>query len=97
MWEKLKERWQLKNNWSVVVVIILFAITGSTAVRVAKPLLELIGVTDEMNPWLYWPIRILVVFPIYQLLFLGFGFLLGQWKFAWMFEKKMLSRFGIKL
>ncbi len=97
MWEKLKERWKLKNNWSVLVVIILFAITGSTSVRIAEPLLDFIGVTDSMNPWLYWPIRILIVFPIYQVLFLCFGFLLGQWQFAWMFEKKMLSRFGIKL
>lgn len=97
MWEKLKERWCLKNNWSVLVVLVLFTITGSTAVRIAKPLLEFIGVTDALNPWLYWPIRILVIFPIYQVLFLTFGFLLGQWKFAWTFEKKMLSRFGIKL
>lgn len=97
MWDKLKERWGLKNNWSVLVVILVFAITGSTAVRIAKPLLEFIGVTDTMNPWVYWPIRILVIFPIYQVLLMFFGYISGQWTFFWGFQKKMLSRFGIKL
>lgn len=96
MWEKLKKRWGLKNNWSVLVVLIVFSVTGSVAVRVAKPLLELIGVSDAINPWIYWPIRIFVIFPTYQVLLLIFGYLSGQWTFFSTFQKKMLSRFGIK-
>ena len=96
-----KKRYSLISDLDVWLVFTLFAITGSTSVKIARPFLALIGVTDAMNPWLFWSIRILVVFIVYQLLFVTYGYLLGLirkpvWGFAWWFEQKMLSRFGIK-
>jgi hypothetical protein len=41
-------------------------------------------------------VRILVIFPLYQLLLLCFGWLLGQFSFFWAFEKKMFARMGLK-
>jgi len=40
----------------------------------------------------FWftPIRLLLIFPIYQVLLVAIGFLFGQFKFFWAFEKKML-------
>lgn len=92
----LKNRYHLKSDLDIIIVFIQFAITGSSAVRVGRVFLDLIGVDRSMSPWLFWPIRIVVVFIIYQLLFMAFGFLLGQWKFTKWFSNKMLSRFGIK-
>ncbi len=92
--KKLKERWMLKSNFQFFLVIILFSITGSTSVRVARPILDFLGIHNSMAWYIYWPLRILVVFPAYQLLFMVFGTLLGQWEFAWRFEKKMLGGFG---
>ena len=40
--------------------------------------------------------RITIIFPIYQILILIVGFLFGQFKFFWDFEKKMLFRLGLK-
>jgi hypothetical protein len=92
--KKLKERWLLKSNLQFFIIIVLFSITGSTSVRVARPILDLLGIHDTMAWYVYWPLRILIVFPAYQLLFMLFGTLLGQWEFAWRFEKKMLGGFG---
>jgi len=92
--EKLKNRWQIKSNFQFVVILILFSITGSMSIKVARPILEFLHITDDMPGYFYWPLRILVVFPAYQILFMIFGTLLGQWKFAWWFEKKMLSGLG---
>ena len=92
--EKLKTRWQLKSNLQLFIVIVLFSITGSASVKVARPILEFIGINDATPYYIYWPLRILVVFPAYQMLFMIFGTLLGQWEFAWRFEKKMLSGLG---
>ena len=92
--EKLKTRWQLTSNLQLVIVIILFSITGSTAIKIARPILEFLGITKAMPAYFYWPLRILIVFPVYQILFMIFGTLLGQWKFAWRFEKKMLGGLG---
>ena len=93
---KLKERWDIESNWQLLIVFIVFAITGSTAAKIAGPICEMIGITSETHHWsLYWPIRILLIFPIYQVLLVAFGWLFGQFQFFWGFEKKMLERMGI--
>ena len=35
--EKLKQRWGIQNNWSIIAIFIVFAINGSFASWVAKP------------------------------------------------------------
>lgn len=92
--EKLKDRWQLHSNFQLFLVLVLFSITGSASIKVARPILDFLGISDSMPPYFYWPLRFLIVFPAYQILFMIFGTLLGQWKFAWRFEKKMLSGLG---
>ena len=95
--QKLKERWGINSNKQLTIIFIVFAITGSSAAKLAEPLTSLLGLTAENTPWmLYWIIRIALVFPLYQVLLLFFGFVFGQIEFFWAFEKKMLSRMGIQ-
>ena len=99
---RLKDKWAVESNLQLVIIFVVFAITGSSSVKIAKPLLELMGV--EMSAFeniflgnvLYWLLRILIVFPIYQILLLFFGTIFFQFKFFWKFEKKILSRMGFK-
>lgn len=99
--EKLKKRWGIKTNFEVIVILIVFALTGSSSVKIAKPFLEIIGfhrdnfAADWYFSVFYWTLRILIIFPIYQVLLIVFGWLFGQFKFFWNFEKKMLSRMGL--
>jgi len=93
--KKLKERWNIDSNWQLTVIFVVFAITGSTAAKFAGPLADLIGLTKELNPWVYWPIRLLLIFPIYQVLLVFFGWVFGEFHFFWNFEKKMLR--GMRL
>ena len=99
--EKLKERWGITSNFQLIIIFIVFAITGSSSVYVAKPFLEWIGMNRESfsEAWLggfvYWTLRLLLIFPFYQILLVVFGWLFGQFKFFWGFEKKMLSRMGL--
>tara|TARA_R110002051_G_scaffold325044_1_gene425447 strand:- start:28888 stop:29205 length:318 start_codon:yes stop_codon:yes gene_type:complete len=99
--EKLKERWGIESNFSILVILLVFAITGSSSLKIARPLLEYLGFTRDLfsQAWyfsvLYWTIRILVIFPIYQVLLIFFGWLFGQFKFFWNMEKQMLSRIGL--
>ena len=99
--KKLKERWDIDSNLQIVVICVVFAITGSSAVYVAKPFLSWIGMAKETFPesfigvFLYWTLRILLIFPFYQVLLVLYGWLFGQFKFFWNFEKKMLSRIGL--
>ena len=90
---KLKQRWNITSNWQLIIIFIVFAITGSTAAYLSKPFTNLIGVTKEsMSLWIYWPLRLLLIFPIYQVLLVLIGTLFGQFNFFWEFEKKMLTR-----
>lgn len=91
-----KERWNIKSNWQVFVIILVFAITGSTAALVSKPILAYFGIVKGfVSNWVYYPLYILLIFPVYQVLLVGFGFLFGQFTFFWAFEKKMLKSLGL--
>ena len=67
--EKLKQHWGLTTNWRLLAIIIVFAINGSFAAWVSKPVTEFFGLSSEtINPYvLYLVLRLLLVFPIYQL------------------------------
>jgi len=95
--EKLKARWNIEHNWQVIVIFIVFAVTGSTASYIGKPILSYLNVTPEIYSSLgYWVIRIVLLFVVYQFLLVCFGWIFGQHKFFWNFEKKMLRRIGLK-
>lgn len=96
--EKLKQRWGLTSNWQVLAIIIVFSVNGSFATIVAKPVTEFFGLSSETTePYiLYLFLRILLIFPIYQITLPIVGWIFGQFKFFWNFEKKMLSRMGFK-
>ena len=92
---KLKKKWGIQSNFQIIIILIVFAITGSLSLVVSDPLLNLIGLTKEnVNPWIFTPLRLIIVFPVYQVLILLVGFALGQFKFFWNFEKKMLIKMG---
>ena len=99
--KKLKERWDIESNFQLVIIFIVFSITGSLAAYLAKPVLELIHLSRTAFPehffggFLYYSLRILLIFPIYQVLLILIGTIFGQHKFFWNFEKKMLSRLGL--
>ena len=95
--EKLKQRWGISSNFQIIIIFIVFAVTGSSAAKLAAPITGFIGLQEETtNGWVYWPVRILLIFPLYQVLLVFFGWLFGQYAFFWNFEKKMLSRLGFK-
>jgi len=69
---------------------------GLKTAWVAKPVMAFLNLSPEtVSSWIYYPLRILIVFPIYQLTLPIVGWCLGQFKFFWEFEKKFLSRLGL--
>jgi hypothetical protein len=92
--EKLKQRWGVTSNFQLVIIFIVFAITGSLSAYLSKPFTNWLGITKEdLGGW-YLPIRLIAIFPIYQVLLVAIGAVFGQFKFFWWFEKKMLRSMG---
>ena len=93
--EKLKKRWGITSNFQIIMIIVVFAITGSSSAYLAKPVLSWIGITKDTMPLYYYiPLYIILIFPIYQVLLVFFGFIFGQFRFFWNFEKRMLKMMG---
>jgi len=86
--ERLKIKWGITSNLQMVIIFIVFAITGSASLWVAKPVLNMIGITDEMNPWIRVPLRIIMILPVYQVMLLVIGSIFGQYRFFLNLQKK---------
>lgn len=92
---KLKERWGVTSNFQLTIIFIVFAITGSASAWLSKPFCIWLGITNEDLGFWFTPVRLLLIFPIYQVLLVLIGFIFGQFKFFWAFEKKMLKSMGL--
>jgi hypothetical protein len=97
--KKLKQKWNISSNLQFTLILIVFAITGSTSAYIIRPILEAIGFTRAVFPdgWyfgiLYFILELILILPIYFPLLLAVGTIFGQFKFFWNFEKKMFRRF----
>jgi hypothetical protein len=92
--DDLKKRWGIETNFQLTIIFIVFAITGSASAWFSKPVCFWLGITKEDLGYWFTPIRLLLIFPLYQVLLVAIGFVFGQFKFFWAFEKKMLKRMG---
>lgn len=94
--KKLKERWGIVSGFQFAIILIVFAITGSTAAYLSKPILAWFGIVKgEVSGWIYYPLYITLIFPVYQVLLISIGTIFGQFRFFWAFEKEMLRGMGL--
>ena len=95
MSEKLLKLFKVDNYLRLFIVFIVFGITGSLSVILGKYVLITLFTSDIMNNEFYWLIRILLIFPLYQILLIIVGTLFGEFKYFWAIEKKILVRLKI--
>ena len=89
---KLKQRWNIKSNFQVIIILVVFAITGSTTVYLKKLIFDWVGINAETPLVAKVIFYIVVILAVYNVLLLIIGFLFGQFRFFWEFEKKFFSR-----
>lgn len=89
--DRLQQRWNLNSTKQVIIVLIVFACTGTTILFLKKPVFNLLGIT-EIKGWLSTVLYLIFILPIYNLVLLCYGALFGQFKFFWEFEKKTFKR-----
>ena len=89
--DRLKSRWNLTNTWQVIIILIVFACTGTTVLIIKKPLFAMWFPEGDKPIWasvLYY----ILIFPVYNIFLLFYGFVFGQFRFFWEFEKKFFTR-----
>ncbi|MDA3929588.1 MAG: hypothetical protein PF541_11560 [Prolixibacteraceae bacterium] len=90
MIKKFKAKWNIQSDWQLLIILVVFSITGSAAMIVRKLVFSLIGITPDTTIWIKVPLYILILFPAYQVLLIIIGSLLGQFQFFYAFQKKSL-------
>jgi len=91
MLQRFKKKWNIKSNLQLVIILIVFSVTGSAALVVKKFAFDLIGIKPETSLLLKIPLYIIIILPSYQVLLLVVGTLFGQFRFFYEFQKKSLS------
>lgn len=89
--DKLKQRWNLTSAWQVIIVLIVFACTGTTVLLIKRPLFNYWFQGNDRPLWADITYYVLIL-PVYNILLLAYGFVFGQFGFFWNFEKKFFGR-----
>ena len=94
---RLQTKWKLNSLLQVVLILIVFALTGFTILFIKKPIFDFLGVSMEKGGFWKTVLYLLLVLPLYQIILLMWGFVFGQFSFFWEKEKQFIRKiFGRK-
>ena len=79
--QRMKSRWGV-GPAGVVAILTAFALAGMTTAGLKGPVTAWLLPADTPG-WVGWLIYLVIMLPVYQLLLLGYGAVLGQFDFFW--------------
>jgi hypothetical protein len=88
--DRLARRWGVRPG-RVLIILLVFALTGFTVMFLKRPLVGLFTEGGE-QPVLFTVLYYILILPFYNLLLLAYGAVFGQFRFFWEFEKKFFRR-----
>jgi hypothetical protein len=88
--QRLAVRWGVSPG-RVLVILLVFALTGTTVMLIKHPVLAFFT-GDGPQGWGVSFLYYLLILPVYNLILLIYGALLGQFSFFWAFEKRFFNR-----
>ena len=94
--KKLRDFFKVDSNIRLLIVFIVFSVAGSLSLVVADNIFSYL-LEFEDHDSLYWFFRIIILFPIYQVLLIVTGTIFGEFRYFWEIEKRILKRVGFKL
>ena len=93
--QRLQSKWHLKSITQVLLVLLVFACTGTTILLIKNPILTFFGIErGEVQGLMNTIAYLLLVLPLYQIMLLIYGFIFGQFRFFWEKEKQLVQRIG---
>ena len=98
--DKLAKRWSVNYRFELIVIFIVFALTGSSTAFVSRTFMRFIGIdTDHFPMWLYWILITIGGFIFYQFFLMFFAAIVcGQFQLLLELSKEDASkRFGLKV
>tara|TARA_B100001029_G_C14777343_1_gene294566 strand:+ start:295 stop:585 length:291 start_codon:yes stop_codon:yes gene_type:complete len=90
----LQKIFKTDSKYQLVIVFLVFAISGSLSVFVSEPFLNFLNYKEFISSNILQIIlRILIIFPIYQIILLAVATIFGEFKYFWNFEKRFWNKF----
>lgn len=93
--ESMKQRWGV-GPWGVVAVLLAFSLAGMSVLKLSALILGIVLPADSPF-WLKASAYVLLIMPLYQVLLLAYGTLLGQFRFFWDKQKRLGRLFKRRL
>ena len=87
--DKLKKLFRVSSTYQLIVVFIVFGITGSLSLVISAYISDFFNLDSII-------LSIISVLVIYQVLLIIIGTLFGEFDYFWDMEKKILSRFKFR-
>ena len=96
MIQKLINKFNAKSKMHLLIIFIVFGLSGSFSVWISSPILAALDLKDLLDNYpLYILFRVLIIIPIYQLILIVVASIFGEFQYFWKFEKKFLKRIKI--
>ena len=87
--DKLKNLFRVSSTYQLIVVFIVFGITGSLSLVISAYISDFFNLDNII-------LSLISVLVIYQVLLIIIGTLFGEFDYFWDMEKKILSRFKFR-
>ena len=87
--EKIKKIFKVTSTYQLIIVFVVFGITGSLSLVISEYLSDLLHLDNII-------LSIIFVLIVYQVLLIIIGTLFGEFDYFWEMEKKIISRFKFK-
>ena len=92
---KILKLFKVESLLRLSIIFIVFGITGSLSVILGEYVVRFFFPDEEVKGFFYWIMRILIIFPLYQILLIIVGTIFGEFKYFWSMGKKILRRLKI--
>ena len=95
--KNLQRKFEARSIKHLAIIFLVFSISGSLTVYLSFPLINILQIKKYIdNSFLQFLIRLLIIFPVYQLALICIGIIFGEFKYFSHFEKKILKKLFFK-
>ena len=97
MINKLILLFKAKNPLHLVKIFIVFGLAGSLSVFLSDPILKIIKIDEIISFYpVYILIRLIIIFPLYQLILFAVAFIFGEYAYFRKFFQKIFNYFNYR-
>ena len=95
---KFIKYFKAKSLNHLILIFIIFGISGSLTLILSEPIINFIKINEIVeNTFILLFLRIIIIFPLYQLVLIAVATIFGEFNYFLSFEKNMLKKLFKKL